>query len=82
MLVAKWKSSAPFRFLGVFGTSSLAAYFLHQMLLNSHLFGYSFSAQWGNRCGWARYWLLTSVLIGLTYLLSLATDNVYRWVKG
>ena len=82
VLFAKWKSSAPFRFLGVFGTSSLAAYFFHQMLLNSHLFGYSFSAQWGNRCGWARYWVLTSALIGLTYLLSLATDNVYRWVKG
>ncbi len=73
-----WTKSAPMRFIEVFGSSSLAAYFFHLMLLFYRLFGvFSFNAWWGNSCGFPKYFLLTGVLIGLTFVLCVATDKLY-----
>ncbi len=63
------------RFIEVFGTSSLSAYFFHEMLLFYRIGGvFSFTRFWGDRSGWARYWLLLAVLIGLTFVLCIAVD--------
>lgn len=69
------------RFVETFGTSSLSAYFFHQVLLFVRLFGFSFTAFWKDKCGWAQYAVLTVALIGLTYVLCLAVDPVERAVK-
>ncbi|MHB8872937.1 MAG: heparan-alpha-glucosaminide N-acetyltransferase domain-containing protein [Myxococcaceae bacterium] len=75
---AGWRKSAPVRFVETFGTSSMAAYFFHEALLYYRVFGFSFQAWWGQSCGWGKYAALTALLIGMTYLLSLLTDRVYR----
>jgi uncharacterized membrane protein len=69
---------APVRFIEVFGSSSLAAYFFHQMLLYFHLFGFSFEKFWGNRCSWTSYCALLALLIAMTFALTVATDAVYK----
>jgi uncharacterized membrane protein len=74
----RWRTSAPVRFVEVFGTSSLAGYFFHQMLLYKQIGGFSFDALWGKRCDWAQYTLLTALLIACTFVLTWATDRVYR----
>ena len=73
-----WRRSPPVRFIEVFGTSSLAGYFFHQMLLFKRIGGFSFEAQWGGRCGWPQYGLLTALLIALTFALTWLTDRVYQ----
>jgi uncharacterized membrane protein len=74
----RWRASAPVRFIEVFGTSSLAGYFFHQMLLYKQIGGFSFDAVWGKRCDWTQYALLTAVLIACTFVLTWMTDRVYR----
>jgi uncharacterized membrane protein len=74
----RWRASAPVRFIEVFGTSSLAGYFFHQMLLYKQIGGFSFDAVWGKRCDWTQYALLTAVLIACTFVLTWVTDRVYR----
>ncbi|HYR18196.1 MAG TPA: heparan-alpha-glucosaminide N-acetyltransferase domain-containing protein [Myxococcales bacterium] len=74
----RWRASAPVRFVEVFGTSSLAGYFFHQMLLYKQIGGFSFDAVWGKRCDWTQYALLTAVLIACTFVLTWVTDRVYR----
>lgn len=70
------------RFVEVFGTSSLSAYFFHEMLLFYRTAGvFSFQRFWGDKCDWPMFWLLLAVLIGLTYLLCIATDRVERVVR-
>jgi uncharacterized membrane protein len=74
----RWRVSAPVRFVEVFGTSSLAGYFFHQMLLYKQIGGFSFDVLWGKRCDWTQYTLLTILLIACTFVLTWATDRVYR----
>ncbi|XXF81188.1 heparan-alpha-glucosaminide N-acetyltransferase domain-containing protein [Myxococcaceae bacterium GXIMD 01537] len=69
------------RFVEVFGTSSLSAYFFHEALLFYRTFGLSFQRFWGDRSGWAQYAVLTVALIALTYLLCLAVDPAERALK-
>lgn len=67
------------RFIEVFGTSSLSAYFFHEMLLFYQTGGvFSFHRFWGDRSGWPGFWLLLAALIGLTFLLCVMTDRVER----
>ena len=68
----------PLRFLEVFGTSSLAGYFLHQMLLFFRIGGFSFQAVWGDRLSWARFWPVLALLIASTFVLTLVVDAAYR----
>jgi uncharacterized membrane protein len=66
------------RFVEVFGTSSLAGYFLHEMLLFFRFFGFSFEAAWGNRSTWASYWPRLALLIAATFALTMLVDRLYR----
>jgi hypothetical protein len=70
------------RFIAVFGSSSMAAYFFHESLLyyRARPFYFSFDAWWGHSCTWEKYWALAALLIGCTFVLVLLTDRVYRWV--
>jgi len=82
LATAGWRRAVPFRFVEVFGTSSLAAYFFHQALLYYEDFGFSFNKWWGERCGWGKYAALTAALIGATFVLVSITDRVYGWVNS
>ena len=79
----RWRVSVPVRFVEVFGTSSLAGYFFHQMLLYKQIGGFSFDAVWGKHCDWPQYALLTILLMACTFVLTWAMDRVYRhaWVR-
>ena len=81
-LGARWVKSPPVRFVTVFGSSSMAAYFFHQELLyyRPWPFYFSFNAWWGSTCGWGKYWALSGLLIGLTFVAVVLTDRVYRFV--
>ncbi|MCP3099529.1 DUF1624 domain-containing protein [Myxococcus sp. K15C18031901] len=71
------------RFLEVFGTSSLSAYFFHEMLLFYRVGGVlSFDRFWRDRAGWGLYWVLTAALIVATWLLCLGWDRLERGVKS
>ncbi|GAC1339555.1 MAG: hypothetical protein NVSMB23_08730 [Myxococcales bacterium] len=78
--LARGASPWPVRFVELFGTSSLAGYFLHEMLLFYRFAGVSFEAVWGSRCTWARYWPVLALLIAGTFALTLLVDRVYRRV--
>ncbi|MFP2923673.1 heparan-alpha-glucosaminide N-acetyltransferase domain-containing protein [Pyxidicoccus sp. 3LG] len=70
------------RFVEVFGTSSLSAYFFHEMLLFYRIGGvFSFQRFWGDKSGWVEFWLLLAALILLTFLLCVVTDRVERVVR-
>lgn len=73
-----WSSSLPVRFVEVFGTSSLAGYFIHEMLLYFHIAGFSFEVVWGGRCSWPRYCAVLALLIACTFALTWLTDQLYR----
>jgi len=73
-----WQASLPVRFVEVFGSSSLAAYFFHQMLLYFRIFGFSFEHLWGSSCSWGRYALLLALLIAMTFALTVLVDRIYR----
>ena len=72
-----WKS-VPVRFIEVFGTSSLAGYFFHEMLLFFRIRGFCFEAVWGNRLSWLQYWPVLALLIACTFVLTWLTDRLYR----
>ena len=76
----KWAKSPPIFFVTAFGSSSMAAYFFHEMLLYYRLpfVGFSFNAWWGKSCEWPKYWALVTLLIAITFCLVLVTDKVYR----
>ena len=75
---ASWCTSAPVRFVELFGTSSLAAYFFHEMLLFYQVRGISLDVLFGERCGWWGYAGLTLCVIAATAVLTALTDRVYR----
>ena len=64
--------------LELFGTSSLAAYFWHEMLIYYEVRGVSLVRFAGGRCGWAGFAGWVAVLIAVTAVLSWLTDRVYR----
>jgi uncharacterized membrane protein len=64
----------------LFGTSSLAGYFFHQMLLFFRIGGFSFEGRWGNSCSWPKYWLVLALLVAATAVLTWAMDRVYSLV--
>ncbi len=64
--------------LELFGTSSLAAYFWHEMLIYYEVRGVSLVRLAGGRCGWVAFAGLVLVLIAATAVLSWLTDKVYR----
>ncbi|HET9449862.1 MAG TPA: hypothetical protein VFO83_03230, partial [Aggregicoccus sp.] len=66
------------RFVELFGTSSLSAYFLHEALLYYRVFGLSFEVFWRDRSGWLQYSALTLALIAMTAGLCAALDRVQR----
>ncbi|MGO9064647.1 MAG: heparan-alpha-glucosaminide N-acetyltransferase domain-containing protein [Myxococcaceae bacterium] len=74
----RWRVRAPVRFVELFGTSSLAAYFFHEMLLFYQVRGVSLDVLFGRRCGWWAYAALTGCVIGVTAVLTALTDRVYR----
>ena len=73
-----WSTSRPVRFVEVFGTSSLAGYFIHEMLLYFHIAGFSFQVVWGDRCSWPRFGAVLALLIACTFALTWLTDQLYR----
>ncbi len=73
-----WRTSAPVRFVELFGTSSLAAYFFHLMLLFYQVRGRSLDVLFGKRCGWWGDAGLTLCVIAGTAVLTALTDRVYR----
>jgi len=75
-----WRTSAPVRFVEVFGASSLAGYFFHEMLLFFRVFGFSFESRWGKSCSWPQYWALIALLVACTFVLTWLTDRIYRAV--
>jgi uncharacterized membrane protein len=75
-----WRASLPVRFVEVFGTSSLAGYFFHEMLLYYRIAGFSFERVWGNACNWPRYGMVLALLIACTFGLTWVTDKVYQRV--
>lgn len=82
-LRGRWQASAPVRFVEVFGTSSLAAYFGHEaMLYWPVVLGFSFHARWGDRLSWPSYAGMTLLLIGLTFVFSWGVGKVYDAVLG
>ena len=62
----------------LFGTSSLAAYFFHEMLLYYELRGVSLARIAGGRCGWLGFAGLTCAVIAATAVLTWVTDRIYR----
>ena len=77
----RFAKSPPVFFVTALGSSSLAGYFFHEMLLYYRVFGFSFNAWWGKACGWPKYWLLVACLIGLTFGCVLVTDRVYKKLR-
>jgi uncharacterized membrane protein len=73
----RWQKSLPVRLVEVFGQSSMAGYFFHEMLLYYEWFGFSFHRWWGDKSSWGRYWVLTAALIASTTVLVLLMDRVY-----
>jgi uncharacterized membrane protein len=72
------RRSAPVRLLELFGTSSLAAYFWHEMLIYYEFRGVSLVRLAGGRCGWAGFAGLVVLLVAATAVLSWLTDRIYR----
>jgi uncharacterized membrane protein len=73
-----WRNSAPMRFVDLFGTSSLAAYFFHEMLLFYQVRGVSLDTLFGKRCGWWGFAGLALCVIAGTAVLTALTDRVYQ----
>jgi uncharacterized membrane protein len=73
-----WRTSAPIRWVELFGTSSLSGYFFHESLIYFQIFGFSFATVWKDRCGWGEYALLVGCILALTTVLAWVTDKVYR----
>jgi hypothetical protein len=78
----RWQKSFPMRFVNLFGTSSLAAYFFHEMLLFYQVRGISLDVLFGKRCGWWGFAGLAVCVIAGTAVLTALTDRVYQVVDG
>ena len=79
---AEARPSRARRFIEVFGTSSLSAYFFHEMLLFYRVGGVlSFDRFWRDRAEWGLYWVLTAALILATWGLCLAWDRLERLAR-
>ena len=72
------RQGRPLWFIEVFGTSSLAGYFFHEMLLFFRIFGLSFARFWQDRATWPQYWALLAALVAMTFGLTWLTDRVYQ----
>jgi len=81
-LPAQAPASRTRRFLELFGTSSLSAYFFHEALLYYRVFGLSFEVFWRDRSGWLQYGALTVLLILMTAGLCVGVDRVQRAWRG
>jgi uncharacterized membrane protein len=70
-------------FLELFGTSSLAAYFGHEVMIFKRFSGVSLETFCDHRAGWTAYWLLTALIIaltwGYTWLVAWLHDRVTLW---
>jgi hypothetical protein len=77
--VPVFASTLPVRFIAVFGSSSMAAYFFHEMALFKPLplIGFSFKKVWGGQADWPLYWVLTAAVIAWTFVCVRAMDRVY-----
>jgi hypothetical protein len=73
-----WRTSWPVWFIEVFGTSSLAGYFFHEMLLYYRIFGFSFERIWRDRCSWPQYWAVLALLVACTFALTVLLDRLYQ----
>ncbi len=82
LLKGGWQQGAVVRFVEVFGTSSLAAYFTHEMLLYTHFFAFCFRDTWGEENGWGVYWALTALLITFTYAITRVIAALYDWQEA
>lgn len=69
------------KWLAAFGTSSLSAYFFHEVLLYQHHVGV-FSRFFRDRAEWPLFWLLVAALVGLTWLCVRAWDRVEPAVRA
>jgi uncharacterized membrane protein len=74
------------RFFDVFGTSSLAAYFGHEVMLFKNVFGVCFHTLWGKNADWAQYWMLVAALIALTlvftWIVAYLYDHAGGWLRA
>jgi uncharacterized membrane protein len=73
--------SPPLVVLAFFGTSSLGAYFFHEVLLHYWRVPFAFSKLWGGSQGWAGYALLTCLLIALTAATCAGWDRLLAWLS-
>lgn len=63
------------RWAAAFGTSSLSAYFFHEMLLFQRHVGV-FARFFRGKCDWPAFWALTAALIALTWACVRAWDRL------
>jgi uncharacterized membrane protein len=70
------------RFIELFGTSSLSAYFLHEALLYYRVLGLSFERFWRDQSEWPQYGALTLALVLMTAALCAALDRAQRAWRG
>ncbi len=86
MLEVRWAQAAQasvFRFLSTFGTSSLSAYFFHEMLLYFRTLGlFSFAMYWREACDWWPWLGLLLALEALTYGCVRLWDRVDRRLRA
>lgn len=66
----EWRTKAPVRFVELFGTTSLAAYFFHEMILFMQIRGHSLAGRFRDQCSWAEFvpllifvWAATAVCV-------------------
>jgi hypothetical protein len=76
-----WRAKAPIRFVELFGTTSLAAYFFHEQLLFLHLIPHhSLADLFRDRLGWAPYVAFLLAVWAATAVLVKVADLTYpRW---
>jgi uncharacterized membrane protein len=67
----------------LFGTSSLAAYFGHEVMIFKRIDGVSLEALCHRSAGWSAYWLLTALIValtwGYTWIVARLYDRVSLW---
>lgn len=79
-LSARFKEGAAFRFLVTLGTSSLAAYFYHEMLIYFRVFGAGVANTWRDQLAWGPFLFAVALLVAATTALAKLTDLLYpRW---
>lgn len=68
------------RLVELLGTSSLSAYFGHEVMLFVGVRGVGLDALFDRRADWPMYWLLTAGLIALTALFTFSLTLVDDWL--